>query len=126
MSIYNHKNVWIIRSIRCTCFFHFTFIYLYELHVTCEITICIQVSTYSVLYFIIFIWGFELSSYKIFISFCNLFAILSETTVFYEFWIFWYCFYNVLVISNFELHYINFIGFLSYIWSISYTWLCIA
>jgi hypothetical protein len=33
MSIYNHKNVWIIRSIRCPCSFHFTFIYLYELHV---------------------------------------------------------------------------------------------
>jgi hypothetical protein len=33
MSIYNHKNVWIIRYIRYTCFFHFTFTYLYELHV---------------------------------------------------------------------------------------------
>jgi hypothetical protein len=33
ISIYNHKNVWIIRSIRCSRFFHFTFTYLYELHV---------------------------------------------------------------------------------------------
>jgi hypothetical protein len=31
MSIYNHKNVWIIRSITCMCFFHFTLTYLYEL-----------------------------------------------------------------------------------------------
>jgi hypothetical protein len=27
MSIYNHKNVGIIRSIRCPRFFHFTFTY---------------------------------------------------------------------------------------------------
>jgi hypothetical protein len=33
MSIYNHKNVWIIRSLKCPHFFHFTFSYLYELHV---------------------------------------------------------------------------------------------
>jgi hypothetical protein len=34
-----------------------------------------------------------------------------------------YCgvgFYNVIVISNFELHDVNFIDFFSYIWSIIY------
>jgi hypothetical protein len=40
---------------------------------------------------------------------------LSETRIFYEFYILRCWFYNVLVISNFELHDINFIGFLSYI-----------
>jgi hypothetical protein len=40
---------------------------------------------------------------------------LSETRIFYEFLILRYWFYNVLVISNFELHDVNFIGFLSYI-----------
>jgi hypothetical protein len=33
MFIYNHKNIYIIRSIRCMSFFHFTLTYLYELHV---------------------------------------------------------------------------------------------
>jgi hypothetical protein len=37
---------------------------------------------------------------------------LSETRVFYEFLILWCWFYNVLVISNFELYDVNFIGFL--------------
>jgi hypothetical protein len=40
---------------------------------------------------------------------------LSETKIFYEFLILRCWFYNVLVISNFELHDVNFIGFLSYI-----------
>jgi hypothetical protein len=55
-----------------------------------------------------------------FISFCNLFAILSETRIFYDFLILWCWFHNILVISNFELHDVNLIGFLSYIWSIIY------
>jgi hypothetical protein len=51
-----------------------------------------------------------------FICFCNLFVIFfSETRIFYEFLILRYWFYNVLVISKFELHDVNFIGFLSYI-----------
>jgi hypothetical protein len=41
--------------------------------------------------------------------------ILSETRIFYEFYILRCWLYNVLVISNFELHDVNFIGFLSYI-----------
>jgi hypothetical protein len=41
--------------------------------------------------------------------------IFSETRIFYEFLILWCWFYNVFVISNFELHDVNFIGFLSYI-----------
>jgi hypothetical protein len=38
-----------------------------------------------------------------------------------------YCgvgFYNVLVITNFKLHDVNFIGFLSYIWYIIYMIMC--
>jgi hypothetical protein len=54
-----------------------------------------------------------------FICFCNLFVIF-ETRIFYEFLILRCWFYNILAISNFELHDVNFIGFLSYISSIIY------
>jgi hypothetical protein len=40
---------------------------------------------------------------------------LSKTRIFYEFLILRCWFYNVLVISNFELHNVNFIVFLFYI-----------
>jgi hypothetical protein len=40
---------------------------------------------------------------------------LSETRIFYDFLILWCWFHNVLVISKFEMHDVNFIGFLSYI-----------
>jgi hypothetical protein len=55
-----------------------------------------------------------------FISFYNLFEIFEWN--YSILWIFniWCWFYNVLVISNFELRDVNFIGFLFYIWSIIY------
>jgi hypothetical protein len=50
-----------------------------------------------------------------FICFVTYFQFFSETRIFYEFLILRCWFYSVLVISNFELHDVNFIGFLSYI-----------
>jgi hypothetical protein len=38
-----------------------------------------------------------------------------EALIFYEFLILWCWFYNVIVISNMEMHDVNFIGFLYYI-----------
>jgi hypothetical protein len=43
-----------------------------------------------------------------------------EALILYEFLILWCWFYNVIVISNMEMHDVNFIGFLYYIWSIIY------
>jgi hypothetical protein len=45
-----------------------------------------------------------------FISFVTYLQFLSETRIFYEFLILWCWFYNILVISIFELHDVNFIG----------------
>jgi hypothetical protein len=50
-----------------------------------------------------------------FISFVTYLQFLSETIIFYDLLIVWCWFYNILVISNFELHYVNFIGFFCYI-----------
>jgi hypothetical protein len=57
---------------------------------------------------------------KCLLVFVTYLQFLSETRIFYKFLILWCWFYNVLVISNFELHDVNFIDFLSYIWSIIY------
>jgi hypothetical protein len=52
---------------------------------------------------------------KCLLVFVTYLQFLSETIIFYGFLILWCWFYNVLVICNFELHDVNFIGFLSYI-----------
>jgi hypothetical protein len=52
---------------------------------------------------------------KCLLVFVTYLQFLSETIIFYEFLILWCWFDNVHMISNFELHDVNFIGFLSYI-----------
>jgi hypothetical protein len=48
---------------------------------------------------------------KCLLVFVTYFQFLSETRIFYEFLILCCWFYNVLMISNFERHDVNFIGF---------------
>jgi hypothetical protein len=113
MSIYNYKNVWIIRSIRCLCSFHFTFTYLYGLYVKSLQVFKFQHNQYFTLSF-----SYKDLSYlriKCLLVFVTYLQFFSETKIFYEFLILWCWFYNVLMVSNFELYDVNFIGFISYI-----------
>ncbi|ONL94388.1 MADS-transcription factor 68 [Zea mays] len=45
-------------------------------------------------------WKLKLSSYRMFISFCNLFAIFSETRIFYEFNCMLMIFYRKIIIIH--------------------------
>jgi hypothetical protein len=86
---------------------------LYELHVKSLQVSKFQYNQYSNLSF-----SYEDLSYlriKCLFVFVTYLQFLSETRIFYKFLILRCWFHNILVISNFELHDVNFIGFFSYI-----------
>jgi hypothetical protein len=118
MFLYNHKKCLDHKNYKMPAFLPFH-VHLF-VWVTCKITISIkfQRNQYFTLSF-----SYEVLSYfhiKCLFVFVTYFQFLIETRIFYEFLILRCWFYNVLVISNFELHDVKFIGFLSYIWSIIY------
>jgi hypothetical protein len=77
------KNIWIIISIRCPHFFHFTFTYLYELHMKITISIKFQHNQYFILSF-----SYDDLSYlriKCLLVFVTYLQFLNETKIFYGF-----------------------------------------
>jgi hypothetical protein len=118
MSIYNYNICLDHKIYKMPVFVSFHF-HLF-VWVTCEITFTVSFNIISTLLLSFPYDGLSYLRIKCLLVFVTYLQFFSETTIFYDFLILWCWFYNVLVISNFELHNVNFIGFLFYIRSIIY------